>query len=283
MIDRHDWTRRSFLQAGAGAAVLAVTSGRIAAAADDDPYGGFKMGIQSYSLRHYKNTDEALAKTKELGLKYWESFSMHFPVTDDAQKIADYKKKLADNGITLMAYGVQRFTKSTDENRKQFEFAKAMGIRSLSADPEPDAFDNLDKLVEEYKINIAIHNHGPEDKKYGKIDQVLKAIANHHERIGACVDTGHFIRADEDPVKAIELIGSRVYGVHLKDVKKLPDGKKQFTILGKGDLDVVACLQHLKRLRYENCLSLEYEESEQNPIPDIRECLATVQAAVKKV
>lgn len=284
MTETQNVSRRLFLKCSAAGVALAGPLSTLAAdAAQSDPYGGFKMGLQSYSLRHYKKTEEALAKTRELGLKYWESFNQHFPVTDDAAKLAEYKRMLNGAGVTLMAYGVQGFDKNTDANRKQFVFAKAMGITTISADPTPEAFDNLDKLVEEFKINIAIHNHGPDDKRYGKIDQVLQAIMNHHERIGACVDTGHYLRADEDPVKAIETFGPRTYGVHLKDVKRIPGQKPQFTILGKGDLDVVGCLRVLKKLRFDHCLSLEYEESEQNPIPDIKECLAVVQQAVKKV
>ncbi len=284
MSKTHNLTRRAFLKTGVAGVAIASAIDRFAlAGADDKPYGGFKMGIQSYSLRHYE-TDEALAKTKDLGLRYWESFNKHFPVTDSAAMIAEYRKKLDDSGITLVAYGVQSFAKDTDANRKQFEFAQAMGITTISAAPTPpDSLDNLDKLVEEYRINIAIHNHGPDDKRYGKIDQVLQAIMNHHERIGACVDTGHYLRADQDPVKAIETFGARTYGVHLKDVKSLPDGKKQLTILGKGDLNLVGCLKQLKRLKFDQCLSLEYEESEQNPIADIRACLAAVREAVKKV
>ena len=275
-------SRRSFLRCTMAGAALAGPISRLTLATDDDnPYGQFKMGIQSYSLRGF-NVDEALAKSKEFGLKYWESYSSHLPLTDSAEKLAEYKKKLHDAGIKLMAYGVQPFGKDTDANRKQFEFAKAMGITSLSADPTPESFDNLDKLVEEYKINIAIHNHGP-GARYDKIDSVLKAIQNHHERIGACVDTGHYLRSDVNPVEAIEVFGPRTYGVHLKDVKKLPDGKKQFTILGKGDLDLVGCLKALKKLKFEQCMSLEYEENPKDPIADIEQCLAAVRGAVKKV
>jgi sugar phosphate isomerase/epimerase len=96
------------------------------------------------------------------------------------------------------------------------------------------------------------------------------------------VDTGHFLRSDENPVEAIEAFGHRTYGVHLKDVKKLPNGEKQFTILGEGDLDVVGCLKALKKLKFEHCMSLEYEENESNPMADIQKCLANVREAVKK-
>ncbi len=282
MTTRSQMTRRFFLGSSVATATLAGPLGRLVAGQEDkNPYGHFKMGIQSYSLRHY-NTDEALVKTKDLGLRYWESFSQHLPLTDSAEKIAEYKKKLAANGVTLMAYGVQGFGKDTDANRKQFEFAKAMGFRVISADPTPDSFDNLDKLVEEYKINIAIHNHGPRSR-YSKIDDVLKAIRDHHERIGACVDTGHYLRSDVNPVDAIGAFSLRTYGVHLKDVKNLPGGEKKFTILGEGDLDIVGCLKALKKLNFEHCMSLEYEENKENPIADIRQCLSAVREAVMKV
>jgi sugar phosphate isomerase/epimerase len=274
-------TRRRFIQSTLVGVSIAPMAGFTDVAQDANPYGGFKMGIQSYSLRHF-NTDEALAKTKELGLTYWESFSKHFPVTDDTARINGYKKKLNDAGIKLIAYGVQGFGKNTDANRKEFEFAKAMGIPVISADPAPESFDNLDKLVEEFGIHIAIHNHGP-GSRYDTIESVTRAIQNHHERIGACVDTGHYLRSDVNPVAAIEAFGNRTYGVHLKDVKALPGGKKQFTILGQGDLDVVGCLKALKKLKFEHCMSLEYEENEQNPMADIKQCLAAVREGIKKV
>jgi inosose dehydratase len=276
-------TRRGFIAQTALGFSLSGALARLASAADDEKsYGGFKMGIQSYSLRHYKVVDEALAKTKELGLKYWESFSAHLPVTSDADTIAQYKKKLDVAGVKLMAYGVQGFGKDTDANRREFEFAKAMGFSVISADPTPESFDNLDKLVEEYKVNIAIHNHGPR-ARYDTIESVTRAIQNHHERIGACVDTGHYLRSNVNPVDAIAAFGNRTYGVHLKDVKSLPNGEKKFMILGQGDLDLVGCLKSLKKLKFENCMSLEYEENEQNPIADIEQCLAAVREAVKKV
>ncbi len=281
MLRHDDLTRRSFLEAGASAVVAGGLVARGLAADEPSPYGGFKMGIQSYSLRHYK-VDEALAHTKDLGLKYWESFRAHLPLTDSAETIAAYKKKLKDHGVQLMAYGVQGFGKDTDANRREFEFAKAMGFPVISADPAPESLDNLDKLVEEYKVNIAIHNHGP-GSRYSKIEDCLKVMRNHHERIGACVDTGHYLRSDVNSVEAIEAFGPRTYGVHFKDVKSLPDGKKQFKILGQGDLDVAGCLKVLKKLKFEFCVALEYEENPANPLADIRECLKTVQEAVKKV
>ncbi len=62
-----------------------------------------------------------------------------------------------------MAYGVLGFDGNETQARQAFDFAKAMGIVSISANPKKNkqTFDLLDKLVEEYDIAIAIHNHGP--------------------------------------------------------------------------------------------------------------------------
>lgn len=276
--------RRNFLQVSTAGLAAAALS-RVGAAADAaDPYLGLKMGIQSYSLRAFK-AEEALEITQKLGLKYWESFPAHIPMGSVPKHIETQKELLSKYRVSLIAYGVVPFDTNENAARDKFEFAKAMGIKSLSASPSTDkaTFDLLDKLVAEYDVAIAIHNHGPEDKNYGKIAQVENAVKDRHPKIGACVDTGHFLRSDEDPIEAIQRLGKRVFGVHLKDVKSLPDGKKQFKIAGEGDLNVVALLKTLKGLKYDYSVSIEYEENASNPVPDIEACLKHVRECAVKV
>ncbi len=153
---------------------------------------------------------------------------------------AAVKLALASAGVKLAAYGVVHLSKDTAANRRYFEFAKAMGIEYLSADPDPDAFDGLDALVAEFDVAVGIHNHGP-GHRYAKIDTIAKAIKDHHQKIGCCIDTGHFLRSREDPVDAVAAFDTRVYGVHLKDVKDA----NTFTVLGKGDLRTVDFLKAL--------------------------------------
>lgn len=267
-------TRREVLAAGLAAAGT-MALGPLARGADSPgagPYGPFKMGIQSYSLRNFP-LDDALAKTKELGLGYWESYVAHIPPKVDG--LAAYKDKLARAGVQVIGYGVMKFTKDHDANRKLFEFGRALGLGYFSADPDPDSFDSLDKLVEEYGVAIGIHNHGP-GHRYGKIETIAKAIEDHHEKIGCCIDTGHFLRSREDPVRAVEVFGKRIYGVHLKDVK----GAEEFTILGRGDLRTADLLKALAGLGYQYGLALEYEENPKAPMDDIRACLAEVRKAI---
>ena len=285
-------SRREFLQAaaaGVGAAAIAplVPGSLFAADGAKDPYAGLKMGIQSYSLRGYKDPKVALEHTKKLGLKYWESFPAHVPVNSVPKTLQEQKAMLKDAGVELVAYGVLRFDANETTARQYFEFAKAIGIVSLSADPKKDkeTFDLLDKLVAEYDVAIAIHNHGP-GAMYDKISDVETWVKDRHPKIGACVDTGHYLRSDEDPVEAIERLGKRVFGVHLKDVKTIEkDGKreKKVTIAGEGDLKVLECLKALKKLNYQYCLAIEYEENPQNPLADIEACLKHVREQAAKL
>jgi len=276
--------RRNFLQTSAAGLALATLGTPVQAA--EDPYGGFKMGIQSYSLREFK-VEPALEHTKALGLKYWESYGGHLPISAVPKNLEAYRDLLARHGVTVMAFGVIAFDDNENAAREKFEFARAMGIKSLSADPKPDksTFDLLDKMCAEYDIAIAIHNHGP-GHRYNKISDVEKVVKDRHPKIGACVDTGHYLRSDEDPVEAVQRLGKRVFGCHLKDVKTTEvDGRrqKQFKIAGEGDLKVVDLLKALKAIDYPYCLALEYEENAKNPLPDIEACLKHVRECVAKL
>jgi sugar phosphate isomerase/epimerase len=285
---RHDQrrglTRREAIGAGLAASVsLGRSLPSLGFVADDpSPYGPFKMGLQSYSLRGYAadnkpDVKKALETTRTLGIHYWEAFPAHLPITTEPATIAGYKSSTAAAGVKVVGYGVNRFSKDHDANGKLFEFARAMGLEYMSADPTPDSFDSLDKLVEEYGVAIGIHNHGP-GHQYALIDTIAAAIKDHNPKIGCCIDTGHFLRSKEDPVRAVEVFGKRIFGVHLKDVKDA----KTFTILGKGDLRTVDLLKALAKLDYKYCLALEYEEHPQDPYDDIRECLAVAREAVAK-
>ncbi len=295
--------RREFLKLGSLSAIsLAAGTHWLQAAESSDPYGGFKMTIQSYSLRGF-DAKTALSHTKTLGLSYWEAWPRHIPMGTVPKHIQEQKALLADAGVTLLGYGVLPFDENETKTREAFDFASEMGIPSLSANPKKtDAtFDLLDRMVEEYGVAIAIHNHGP-GSLYDKIDDVVERVKDRHPKIGACVDTGHYLRSDEDPVEAIERLGERVFGVHLKDVKSFTSeqdaqkflddaGQKEgrirdnkiMTILGQGDLDVVGCLRSLRALDYNHALSLEYEENKDNPLSDIEVCLDTVRKAVAKL
>src|SRR5688572_2574441 len=106
-------TRREFLRLSASATAVAAlaplpssvlalsepaSGGRVEGAQGDAAYGGFQMGIQTYSLRAF-DLDKCLDIVKDLGLKHLQFYSgKQAKITDDPAAIDVLKKKVADAG-----------------------------------------------------------------------------------------------------------------------------------------------------------------------------------------
>ncbi len=282
---RHSWSRRAFLAvvgtAGASLSMLPrrslfADSGRRSARPNP-----LALGLQSYTLREFP-VERAIDLAKELGFAHVEFTRKHISPESPSAELDVVKRKMADLDLRISAQGVNPFTKDHAANRRVFELAKRMGNRNISADPSEDSFDSLERLVAEYNLRIAIHNHGP-GSRYDKIADVLKAIKGRDPRIGACADLGHYIRSAEDPVKAVTLLGDRLYGIHLKDFAE-PKKDAQGVVLGRGHLDVLAVYKALLKVNFpaDGALSLEYEENAKDPLPDVKACIAVAREAEAK-
>ncbi len=245
------------------------------------PYAPFRMALHTYSLRKL-DFQKAIDAVYDLRLGLVELWPDHLPATLEEGEFRRRVRSMRQNMIGRVAYGVVSFTKDHERNRVVFELARRLNIHALTANPEPDSFESLDKLVEELGIAVAIHNHGPEDKRYGTPELLEKAIKDHHKLIGLCVDTGHFLRSGVKPAQVVKAFQGRVHAVHLKDVK-VEGAKSTDTLLGQGDLDLVPFLRALKESGFKGGLALEYEDEPENPVPSIKKCLEAVQEAVKKL
>ncbi len=281
-------SRRDFLRTSAAVVGASVTASAWAADKPDDPFAGFTVGVQSYCFRKF-DLEPALKRTQELGLNYIEFYSKHAPPGSKPEQTQALLNLCKDYKITPVAFGVQKFTKDHDANKKLFDFGKALSIKHFSADPDPDSFDSLDKLCEEYKISVAIHPHGPAGggklHRWYSAEVIMKGVKDHHALIGSCLDTGHLIRAAQlgeklDPAQQVRVMGARNFGMHLKDHD---NDKKRDVIFGRGVLDVPAVLKALKEVKFKGWISIEYEANEDNPSPDMAECVKVLREAVKKV
>jgi inosose dehydratase len=284
-----DLDRRRFLQAGALSVLGFVIESPFAFAdAKDDPFGGFTLGVQSYTYRKF-TIEQTLKHIHDLGLHHIEiSRTGHFSKGMTPEQVAAVLKLCEEYDVTPLAFGVQHFSKDHDANRKVFELGKALGVRMFSADPDPDSFDSLDKLCDEYKIAIGIHPHGPQGKtlhRWYSADAILNAVKNHNTIIGSCLDTGHLIRAAQlgkklDPAEEIRKMGPRNFGIHLKD----HDNKKDTDVVfGEGVLDVPGVLQALRDVRFKGMISIEYEASADEPTADVKACIEVFKQSVKKL
>jgi sugar phosphate isomerase/epimerase len=290
-------SRRAFLRSAAAtaAASAALTAIPQDAAAGQpkqpDPFGGFTVGLQSYSLRHFKQLDQVLQRIRDLGLHYVEFYRDHVPLNSTDAQIKAVRNLCREHNITPIAFGVERFTKDNDANRRIFQFARNLGVRYLSADPDPDSFDSLDKLVAEFDIAIAIHPHGPINDKqlhrWFSAQRILDAVRDHDRRIGSCLDTGHLIRSAQppfgeklDPAAQIRAMGARNFGIHLKDHDNQARRDVPF---GKGTLDVLSVLRALREVKFQGYISIEYEANPDNPVPDIRACLDVFRDSVRRL
>jgi sugar phosphate isomerase/epimerase len=282
-------SRRRFLALSTAAAAGATwfDAAKVLQAAgladEKDAFGGFPVGVQSYSLRKFE-TPEVVRHLQGMGVHYAEFYGKHLDTKASDEKIAETLKLLEGAKIKLAGHGVHGFTKNHEANKALFDFAKKAGVKVITANPEKDAFDSLDRLVAEYDIRIAIHNHGP-NALFDKLSSVTEAVKGRDQRIGACVDCGHFLRSGEDPVKCVLELGSRVYGVHIKDEKETNTPKSDNVVIGKGHLDVVGLFKALKQIKFpaDGALSLEYEANPDNPVDDMKACLEVAKEAIAKV
>ena len=281
-------SRRRFLRtAGAALGLAAVPAVLRAEKKKDGPFGGFILGCQSYTFRKF-NTEQALKRIKDLGLHYVELYQKHAPLESSPEQIKALLKLCKEYGVTPVCWGVQGFSKDHDKNKKTFEFGMALGIKAFSADPDPDSFDSLDKLCDEYKIAIAIHPHGPVGPgrlhRWYSADVIMAAVKDRNPLIGSCLDTGHLIRAAQlgkklDPAEEVRKLGARNFGLHLKDHD---NKRKTDVVFGKGVLDVPAVLKALKEVKFNGLVSIEYEANPDNPSPDVKACVDVFKESLKK-
>ncbi|HYH68624.1 MAG TPA: sugar phosphate isomerase/epimerase [Urbifossiella sp.] len=279
-------SRRSFLQAGA-----ATAAGLLAAApanAAGDLIGDISLGVQSYTFRQF-NLEQALRRMKDLGIKHAEFYDAHVPRASTPAQVTAILGQCKEYEVTPVGFGVQAFTDNHDANKRVFDFAKTLGVKYLSADPAPNSFDSLDRLVDEYKIAIAIHPHGPSGKalhRWHSAEVILRAVRDHHRLIGACLDTGHLIRAAQlgerlDPAQQVRLMGARNFGMHLKDHD---NRRKEDVIFGaaEGALNVSQVLAALREVRFSGAICIEYEAHPADPAPDMKKCVDYVRDVARR-
>jgi sugar phosphate isomerase/epimerase len=244
----------------------------------------WQLGMQAYSFNRF-SFYEAVDKNKTLGMSSIEGYpgqrlsdqhgDAKFHHTMSPALMQEVKQMLKAKGVTLLNYGVVGLPNKEAECRKVFGFAKAMGIKTIVSEPPEEAFDLIDRLCQEYKIAVAIHNH-PKPSHYWNPDTVLKVCEGRSKWIGACADTGHWTRSGVDPLKAITKLGAaqRIISLHFKDLNEFGVRKAHDLPWGTGVSQARAILAELDRQEFKGVFSIEYEHNWLNSMPEIKKCVA---------
>ncbi len=161
-----------------------------------NPAISFQLGMASYTLRNF-DLDHALAMTSALASSRICLKSMHLPLNAKPEEIAAAVEKVKQAGLILYGGGVISM-KSKGEIAQAFEYAKAAGMRTITAAPVPEVLPLLDEHVKQYDITVAIHNHGPGDRYFPTPQSVYDAVKGLDPRVGLCIDIGHTVRVGAD-------------------------------------------------------------------------------------
>ncbi len=263
---KHELNRRSFLATAGLAGVGAAGHG---SAATDDTPGGIKLGVASYSLRDY-NRALAIQCIKELRTPYVSVKEFHLPYRSSPEELESGRKEFERSGLTIVSGGNITLAKDDpDDIRRYFEYAKMCGMPMMVCAPTHSNLGTIERFVKEYNIRIAIHNHGPEDKQYPTPQSVLEVVRNMDPRCGLCMDVGHSARAGANVVESIAEAGSRLFDMHIKDLRTFEPHATQCDV-GEGIMPIVGIFKQLQKIGYQGCVNLEYEINADNPLPGMK-------------
>lgn len=242
---------------------------------------GWRLGCQAYSFNRF-TFFEAVDKNASMGLHVIEAYPGQALSKDIPDAVFDHNmspelqakalEKLKSANVKVVNYGVVGLPNKEDECRKVFDFAKKMGIETIVSEPPASAFDLLDKLTEEYGINVAIHNH-PKPSLYWDYKKVLEVTKGHSKRIGSCADTGHWMRSGINPLEAVKALEGRIISFHLKDLNEFGNHDAHDVVWGTGQANMNAILAELKRQNFKGVFSVEYEYNWDNSVPEISQCV----------
>ncbi|MBQ3098317.1 MAG: sugar phosphate isomerase/epimerase [Kiritimatiellae bacterium] len=233
----------------------------------------FKLGLAGYSCNRL-SVDDTLALLKRLDVNYLCIKNFHLPFEATDADIATFKQKCADHGVTGYGLGpIYMDLAQKDKVRTYFDFAKRVGVNTIVGVPfeykmingkktryESRALcEHISGLCKEYDIRYAIHNHGPDiPYLFPTGETSWNMVKDLDVRMGLCLDVGHDFRAKANPVDSIRKFYTRIYDMHIKNVKFDPV-KNRAMPMPRGDMDMWAIVKALVEVGYTGVCSLEYE------------------------
>ena len=167
--------------------------------------------------------------------------------------------------------------------KKQFDKAKELGAKFVTAEPPIVLWDEVDSLAGIYGMKVAIHEHWKGVSKYWHPDSVLAAIKD-HPNFGACADTGHWPKSGVDPLEAVKKLEGHIIALHLKDIAEFNNPKIQDVPVGTGIIDFPAIFAELKRQNFKGPIYIERDaEDKPSNLPSVIQTVKYYNEQVSKL
>lgn len=157
---------------------------------------------------------------------------------------------------------------------KCVEYTAALGgahVSTSGAEPRttPGALDRVIECAAQVLDVVSIHtpikltlepHYGNVLQNWEDFAEVMAALPD--DRLGICVDTGHFHSAGVDTVAFIRHFADRIHCVHLKDhIGTVSVG------IGRGEIDLTAEVATLREVGYQGGLTVELEVEDPQNLP----------------
>ena len=240
----------------------------------------FELGLASYTTRAF-TLDQTIAMTQRVNLKHLSLKSFHLPLDASESDCRAAADKIKAAGIDFSSAGVI-YMKTKEEVDQAFNYARACGIPMIIGVPAVELLTYTESMIKQYNIMLAIHNHGPGDLVYPDVPGIYEKIVKLDERMGICMDIGHTVRLNRDPVSDLNQCFDRIIEIHIKDVdKKAADGAT--LEIGRGVIDIPGFFKELKRLNFKGIISFEYEKDEKDPLPGLAESVGYVKGVLAAI
>lgn len=270
-------SRRAFLARSASASAAAGLAGFAAShvrAAEPLVKGtphadqlGWRVGFSAYTFRAL-TLFETLDKIAAVGLRYtelfaWQKLSPQHPDATPGPGLSkplrqDLHKKASDLGIRMIA--CYAGLDNAEAAKAFFNFAAEMGFEAIVSEPPERLLDTIEQLAEEYKVDLALHNH-PQPSHYWNPATGLAALQGRSARMGFCCDTGHWCRCGLEPVEVLRQVGPRVKSFHLKDLDAFDVPGARDVIWGQGHGRIAEILAEVKRQGIKPYFGIEWERT----------------------
>ncbi|WP_421799281.1 sugar phosphate isomerase/epimerase family protein [Haliscomenobacter sp.] len=238
------------------------------ATADADLTQIWKLGVCLYTFSNFSFPDQ-LAKVDSAGLTYVEGYTF-----------GKAGVELKDSMImSLSPFGIEKLNALIKRHglimesiyvvggntvakwKKDFELAKQLKVKYVTAEPAVHQLDMVDSLAGIYGIKVAIHNHWKGNSAYWHPDSVLLALKN-HPNFAACPDLGHWPKSGINPVEGLKKLEGRIIAIHLKDIAEYNNPKLTDVPVGTGVINFPTVFEELKRQKFKGHIMIERDTKE---------------------